>query len=102
MPRNTVFSTDTDLLPTGSPGDPGPAPRCVPGQRGLSVHHSRGAGFVQLSPRAAAHDSSHGDPAHPPAEPLVPDWWITLDWAGCNRLIRFIRTARDQAFGRPE
>jgi hypothetical protein len=72
------------------------------------VHRSRGAGFVQLSPRAAAHgDPTHaahaaGDTGEDVPTPLVPDWWVTLDWAGCNRLIRFLRTARDQAFGRPE
>jgi hypothetical protein len=28
--------------------------------------------------------------------------WATLDWAGCNRVIRLVREARDKAFGRPE
>ena len=28
--------------------------------------------------------------------------WVTLDRRGCNDLIRFVRRARDQAFGRDE
>lgn len=28
--------------------------------------------------------------------------WASLDWAGCNRLIKVVRLARDYAFGKPE
>lgn len=29
-------------------------------------------------------------------------WFVSLDRAGCNRLIRLLRKARDDAFGRDE
>jgi hypothetical protein len=141
VPRDVVFSTDTEDLPTGQPyvlylpddyvsrdvtqlrldrgrvtelvtRDPrepdaepqrvgvtltgaglGLAGRDVRGQRGLGVHWTRGGGLVQLGPTATFED---GTEAH------VPGFWLSLDWSQCNRLIKFVRNARDQAFGRPE
>lgn len=29
-------------------------------------------------------------------------FWTVLDWNGCNELIKRVRKARDDAFGRPE
>jgi hypothetical protein len=40
-----------------------------------------------------------GDPDHPAGATGL---WSTLDRAGCNRLIRTLRKARDAAFGRDE
>jgi hypothetical protein len=65
----------------------------VDGQHCLSVGWHRGGGYVQVGPGARAHDGS---------ELRVPGRWVDLDWYGTNRLVRFLRTARDQAFGRPE
>ncbi len=40
---------------------------------------------------------SEGDPGQP-----FDGWRVTLDRAGCNRLIKAVRQARDAAFGRDE
>lgn len=32
----------------------------------------------------------------------MPGWFVSLDRKGCNDLIRHVRRARDQAFGRDE
>lgn len=100
MPRDSVFSTSTDDLPTGTGWDElladVNAPDGVPtvrGQRAIGVHWSRGGGFVQLGPHARAEDGT---------DVSVPSWWVDLDWSQCNRLIKFLRNARDQAFGQPE
>lgn len=37
-----------------------------------------------------------------PGEPSYTGVWSTLDRAGCNRLIKTVRRARDSAFGRDE
>lgn len=37
----------------------------------------------------------------PPPEGLE-GWFVTLDRKGCNDLVRFVRRARDQAFGKDE
>jgi hypothetical protein len=108
MPRDTVFSTSSDdrLLPVdwtrllddlyaGRHGDYrlDPAVPVVRGQHAVAVHWTRGGGFVQLGPTARAEDGTDVE---------VPGHWVDLDWAQTNRLIRFLRNARDQAFGRPE
>ena len=101
MPRDTVFSTSSDDLKTGVPwadlldgllNDVADV-RTVRGQRALSVHWTRGGGFVQLGPSARAEDGTDVE---------VPGHFVDLDWSQCNRLIKFLRNARDQAFGRPE
>jgi hypothetical protein len=99
MPRDVVFSTSSDDLPLvdwaellGSLATD-ESIELVRGQRGIGVHWTRGGGFVQLGPTALAEDGSDVE---------VPGHWIDLDWSQCNRLIRFLRHARDQAFGRPE
>lgn len=142
MPRDVVYSTATESLPTGSPlvlylpadarpddllaleldrrrvtrlrraaaaavptdkpldtritlrgSGVGLAGRDEPGQYGVGVHWTRGGGFVQLGPTGRFHS---GD------EALVPGSWVDLDWSQTNRLVKFLRNARDQAFGRPE
>lgn len=114
MPRDTVFSTTTDdllagvdwtdllnrlargqLLTHDAHGDlvDVATAATVRGTRALSVHWTRGGGFVQLGPHAVADDGT---------DVAVPGHWVDLDWSQCNRLIRFLRNARDQAFGRPE
>ena len=65
----------------------------VRGRYCLSVGWHRGGGVVQVGP--GARDESG-------AELPVPGRWVDLDWLATNRLIGFLRTARDQAFGRPE
>lgn len=31
-----------------------------------------------------------------------PAFWVSLDWDGCNQLMRKLRKARDDAWGKPE
>ncbi len=97
MPRDTVFSTRSEDLKTGVPWidllDRVEGTDVVRGQRGLGVHWSRGAGIIQLGPVALGHDGQDVE---------VPGHWVDLDWSQTNRLIRFLKHARDQAFGRPE
>lgn len=123
MPRDVVFSTTTDdllnvdwdavlsfieqstpdagggggvdlvsLRASGLPDLPFTS-ATVRGQRALAVHWTRGAGVVRLGPTARAEDGT---------DVPVPGHWVDLDWAQTNRLIRFLRNARDQAFGKPE
>lgn len=100
MPRDVVFSTSSDDLPlvnwdellTLADTDENPL-QFRRGQRGVGVHWSRGGGFVQLGPTALDENGTDVE---------VPGHWIDLDWSQCNRLIKFLRNARDQAFGRPE
>jgi hypothetical protein len=58
----------------------------------VEVGWSKEGGYVQLA--------SIG-PGQLPLPPEAPSngWFADLDRAGCNRLIRAIRKARDQAFG---
>jgi hypothetical protein len=96
MPRELVLSTSSDDLPIvvdELPSHPGDEPDTVRGQRGLAVCWTRAGALVSLGPVARAEDGSDVD---------VPGHWVNLDWSQCNRLIRFLRNARDQAFGRPE
>jgi hypothetical protein len=100
VPRDSVFSTTTTDLPLAdwdellSLADTDANPlRFSRGQRALSVHWTRGGGFVQVGPRAVADDGT---------DVAVPGHWVDLDWSQCNRLIKFLRNARDQAFGQPE
>lgn len=97
MPRDSVFSTSSDDLPTGVAWtellDQVKGVTTVRGQRALGVHWTRGGGFVQLGPHATAEDGT---------DVPVPGHWVDLDWSQCNRLIKFLKNARDQAFGRPE
>jgi hypothetical protein len=85
MPRERIFSTSSDDLPV--------LDKLVTGQRGLGVHWTRNGGFVELGTTAVSNDGSDVE---------VPAHWVTLDWSQCNRLVRFLRAARDQAFGKPE
>jgi hypothetical protein len=111
MPRELVLSTNSEDLPVfpifpGLPGDdadvsshtgdeldPGAEPDTVRGQRGLAVCWTRAGALVSLGPVARADDGTDVE---------VPGHFVDLDWAAVNRLVRFLRTARDQAFGKPE
>lgn len=108
MPRDLVFSNSFDDLPSNVSwtrllGDITVGrlsdyrypelPATARGQRALAVHWTRGGGLVSLGPTARAEDGSDVE---------VPGWWLDLDWTQLNRLIKFLRNARDQAFGRPE
>lgn len=86
----TNYAASNELAPLATLASLTPPVR---GQRGLGVHWTRGGGFVQLGPHAVADDGT---------DVAVPGHWVDLDWSQCNRLIRFLRNARDQAFGRPE
>lgn len=109
MPRDSVFSTSSDSLLAGLDWNTllndleagrlsnyrtgTDVPTTVRGQRAVVIHWTRDAGFIQLGPAARAEDGTDVD---------VPGHWIDLNWAQTNRLIRFLRNARDQAFGKPE
>lgn len=99
MPRDSVFSANSDdlldvdwdaLLNTL---ERDPETKTVRGQRALAVQWVRDGNLVHVGPYATSVDGT---------DVPVPGHWVDLNWAQVNRLIRFLRAARDQAFGSPE
>lgn len=73
-------------LAENEPGSGGPV-----FQQGVEVVWNR-TGYVQLGVKEM----------HPSTEQADSGYWTDLNRAQCNALIRFIRRARDQAFGKDE
>lgn len=75
-----------------------------PERRGaVDVRWDRESGYFQIG----THDpqSEVFVPGTPLSETTIPaeyGWWVNLDRRGINDLIRVLRRARDQAFGRDE
>jgi hypothetical protein len=94
MPRETVYGSE---LPFGTDEvNPG-AGRAV-----AEVTWSREAEHVQVVTKCVE-ASTEGRLVHDDEGIHYTDgFWVTLDRNGINRLIRNLRRARDQAFGRDE
>ena len=59
-----------------------------------SVYWTRDGGLVSVS--VGAREATTAE------QLAVPGYHVDLDWNDTNRLVKFLRNARDQAFGRPE
>ena len=105
MPKEIVYG---ESLPYGSPDEPGPARSIVE----VSWHREP-AGHVQLVTQcvnavdlsiyeAAPGETGADEDLAGQSIPRAAGIYIDLDRAGINRLIRNLRRARDQAFGRDE
>ena len=97
MPKEIVYGSE-------SPYGPDESAESI-----VEVGWSREAGHVQLATRcieASTHETYR--PASPEPGTVVPDlsfhdgFYVQLDRRGINGLIRNLRRARDQAFGRDE
>lgn len=113
MPKEVIYG-DEGYLPYGTPEDPGPARSIV------ELTWSREAEHVQLVTKCVeaasgeAYRPKEGEPGYHggqrSTDPAVPDFdldfrdgfYVTMDRDGINRLIRNLRRARDQAYGRDE
>lgn len=107
MPRETVYG---DNVPYGTKDDPGPA-RAV-----TELTWSRERGHVQIVTKCVAADTGMDyvppvvavtttadfDVTTFPAIDARQGFYVDLDRQGINKLIRNLRRARDQAFGRDE
>lgn len=112
MPKEVIYADDGHL-PYGTPEDPGPARSVV------ELTWSREAEHVQLVTKCV--EATSGETYRPPLEatevphgsnmvevvdlpePRFQDgFYVTLNRDGINRLIRNLRRARDQAYGRDE
>ena len=75
-----------------------------PGRRGaVDVRWDRESGYFQIGTHDPA--SEVWVPGGELPEGVIPveyGWWVSLDRGGINDLIRVLRRARDQAFGRDE
>lgn len=114
MPKEQIYG---EALPYGTPEEPGPARSVV------EVRWDRETGYFQIATKCI--EASTGDDYVPPLEaieaPVVSGrevteddfvelegmrpqsgWYIDLNRRGINELIRVLRRARDQAFGRDE
>lgn len=103
MPKEVIYG---DGLPYGTPDDPGPARSIV------EIGWTSGS-HVEIATRcvrAADHSVYEPQPGEPGADedlagqkiPRAFGVYLTLDRKGINDLIRHLRRARDQAFGRDE
>jgi hypothetical protein len=91
MPRETVFGNQLAL----DPNDPNPSVPIV------DVMWSREAGYIQIVTKLT--DPNGGRFTHDFEGVHYTDGMhVDLDRAGINTLIRNLRRARDQAFGRDE
>ncbi len=97
MPKETVFGEQCPGL-----GDrPDPAPEVPPKVPLVDVMWGRDQGTVQIVTKAS--DPWGGRWAGESPETHFTDgMFVDLDRKGINRLIRNLRRARDQAFGRDE
>lgn len=122
MPKEIVYG---DSLPFGTPDEPGPArsvvevrwdreggdfqivTRCIDAQTGETFQPHPGiqqSGFVDESLTTTAANTVNVTWTLPPPSMLTfyDGFWVDLDRRGINQLIRNLRRARDQAFGRDE
>lgn len=95
MPKETIYG---DLLPFSEES---------PARAVAEVHWHRDAAHVQLVTRCVRADD-HSDYVRTVDEGGTPDeqpfagFYVSLDRQGINALIRQLRRARDQAYGRDE
>jgi hypothetical protein len=100
MPKEITYSNDGPQVRLPDGGNI-PAAQADPGhglpiyQSGVHVGWNR-AGWVEVG--AAPFCTATGEPSSEPR----PGYFLTLDRDGVNRVIRALRKARDQAFGRDE
>lgn len=90
MPKEIVYG-DQKFMP-GSEDDPAV----------VVVGWSREAGDVQVVTRLLNAEVPHPDECHDEGVPVKYGMYVNLDRRGINDLIRHLRRARDQAFGRDE
>lgn len=119
MPKEVIYG---EALPYGTPEEPGPARSAV------EVRWNRETGYFQIATKCV--EAATGEDYVPPLDPIeempvIMDgeqpvgfvlgdlvelqgtrsqsgWYVDLDRKGINDLIRVLRKARDQAFGRDE
>jgi len=80
-----------------------PGFRAQVGWGGIAGEHEDGGGYVQVSTVNENSPFRWEQAASDPADPAVggdfDGWFVHLDRAGCNRMIRALRRARDSAYG---
>ena len=102
MPKETIYA---DQLPFGTPGQPGPARSVIEVLWGRETEHVQVATKCIDAETGEVFDGSGllpspNDPSEPPS--FYGGFYVDLDRKGINNLIRKLRRARDQAFGRDE
>lgn len=71
-------------------------------KRAVEVRWNKEIGDVQIVTVDFSWDTERKPPQNPFTGAVTPGWFVDLDRSQINKLIRALRTARDQAYGRDE